>query len=246
MTGHTHKKNICFKDELTHVREFEKDPSMNVDEIWYSGEDYMDMKDESKMEAKQWRRRKFDVLLCETFQSPRSDAQDFINAFVLLDEERSRRGQERLLSKQHGQERRIARDASRFSVLAEQRKLLKSGADRDEIEQTLFQVYHPICQPGALFARRIALADELFVKKGEDSSHAEKILELHGIPAGGAHPRIERRGSIGSVDSANSFDSARCNNTRGPRRAGRRNSIKSGPPVPQEIGGHHYMTASIA
>lgn len=258
------KRKVCFARDaaLAKIHMIEKIDYEHYEEIWYSGDDYMDMKYESKMEAKHWRRYGFHMLLAETFRSPREDAQRYIDAFVLLEENLCRRGLERSLSKQHGRERKILKDLARFSVLSEQRRLLKLGASSDQVEKALYQIYHPLCQSGVLFARRLAISDELFVERGEDSSFAEAILIENGIPVGDFRPRVERRGSMGSVDSACSYDSTKMMMQQGmmqqgfrghnrdlpPRRAGRRHSpIGASPVIPRTIGGiDTILAASIA
>ena len=62
-----------------------------------------------------------------------------------------------------------------------------------------------------MFARRIGIADELVVKEGEDSSHADRILDEYQKEKS-AHKRAGRRfsnASMASIMSVNSYDSAR-------------------------------------
>jgi hypothetical protein len=206
MTGHRIKA-VTFADELVQTLHFEEMEDLQYSQIWYAGQDYMEMKANSRSDAKMWRRQGFDILMRDTFQFPRADAQEYINAFVMLEEEHCRRGLERFLSRQHGEERSATKDRARYTVLLQQRDLRKQGMKIDEIAETLRDVCKETSRVTALFARRLGIADEVVLARGEDSSHAEKILEVNQIKRGPG--RMERRSSNFSVRSGHSLDSMR-------------------------------------
>jgi len=229
------RKSVSIVLEQNKTLEYEQDDTIDQEEIWYIGEDYMEMKQRGKYEAKEWRRQGYGVLLRETFSFPHPDAQKHINAFVLLDEERSRRGLERSLSRQHGEERSEMKDRARQSVLIHQRRLRREGLKYSEMAEKLSSMYQEVTRSASLFARRIAMADEIVVREGEDPSLADQILTA----SQAAMPRrsMERRGSMGSVMSnvsTHSFDSTR--RFGGPSRGGGRRPRRcpSSPASPTE------------
>jgi hypothetical protein len=200
------KKSVRFAEnnELFQlVDEYEVVP----DEIWFSSEDYVLIKSRTRAESKEWRKLGHSVLLSDTFETPRQDAQEYITAFCQLEGELSRRGLERHLSRQHGEERSELKDRARQSVLIHQRRLNRQGLCLADVIDQLAYIYRDMTRPAKTFARRLGKADELVACVGEDNTAARIILEAHQ-----RHERsqkMERRLSNFSVFSANSFDSKR-------------------------------------
>jgi hypothetical protein len=177
-----------------------------VDDLWYTGDDYFSIKQQSRIDSKEWRKKGFDVLLRDTFQDPRPDAQEYINAFCQLeDESLSRRGLERHLSRKHGEERSDNKDRARYTVLSQQRKLRKQGMKQQDMAEQLAMLYQDVTRTAKIFARRVAKGDEVAVKKGGDDMAAKHILDEHDCSQ--SRHRMERRLSNFSVKSANSYNS---------------------------------------
>jgi len=204
-------KSVTFVPSLNKTLEYEEDCSVHAEDIWYIADDYADMKARSRCEAKEWRRQGLGVLLKETFAYPHPAAQDFIKAFVLLEEHQSRRGLERSLSRHHGEERSEMKDRARQSVIIHQKRLKREGCKHDELSEKLAAMYKEVTRCATVFARRLGIADALVVQEGEDSSHAERILNDYQQEKA-VHRRAGRRfsnASMASNFSVNSFDSAR-------------------------------------
>lgn len=214
------KRSVLFALEHNQTREYEEDPLVEADQIWYIGEDYSLMKARSKMEAKECRRKGFGVLLRDTFAFPREDAQKHLNALVQLDASQSRRGLERSLSRQHGEERSEMKDRARQSVLIHQRRLRREGAKQDEMAEKLSAMYQEVTRSAFLFARRMGIADEVVVKEGEDSTVALEIVETaqKNNPPPRRPGRMERRLSNYSIMSTHSFDKRRAAERRNSKR----------------------------
>lgn len=232
------KKTVSLSLEANVVHEYEEDETVPPEDIWYTGDDYADMKARSRNDAREWRRQGFGILLQETFAYPRPDAQRYINAFVLLEEEQSRRGLERSLCRQHGEERSEMKDRARQSVLIHQRRLQRDGVKPEEMAAQLGPMYKEISRCATVFARRLAMADELVTKQGESSKEAQSILDEHQQRlAARRRGSMERRMSNYSMVSTNSFDSKR-------RFGGRRLSSKNCPSSPASPNEEFY--AAIA
>jgi len=75
----------------------------------------------------------------------------------------------------------------------------------DDIANRIAAVYKDQVEIAIVFARRIAQADELVVKDGENAEAAMQVLEEHCT----SHRRMERRMSNYSTMSMNSMDSRR-------------------------------------
>jgi hypothetical protein len=200
---------IRFNDAENTTRTFDLDPLVKSEEIWYQSHDYDEMKLRSRHEAREWRRQGFGCLLQDTFELPTADVQTRLTAFVRLEEEKSRRGLERFLCRQHGEERSAMKDRARQSVLIHQRRLQREGAPGDEITENVACMYREVSRSASVFARRLGMADELVVKQGEDSALAQEIVDLH-QKLKSARPRMERRLSNYSAHSTGtSVDSKR-------------------------------------
>jgi hypothetical protein len=201
------RRRVIFSEAHNTVHMIEEEFDLVVEECWYVGGDYMHMKSSSRIEAKEWRRQGYGIILKETFERPRPDAQDFINAFVLQEGAQSRRGLERHLSRQHGEERSALKDQSRQCVLIHQHRLKKKGVKQYDMMEHIGKAYKDTCRTARVFARRMAKADELVANEGTDSSHAERIVQDFHEKA--THCKMERRLSNFSIQSGNSFDSNR-------------------------------------
>jgi len=213
--------SVKFALDRNKTLEYDHDESILPSEIWYIGEDYYEMKYKSRQDAKEFRRRGFGILLKDVFTYPKPNVQEHINAFVLFEESQSRRGLERNLARHHGEERSEMKDRARQSVLIHQRRLRRDGVKPDEVVEKLSSMYKEVCRSASVFARRLGIADELVARVGQDSSHAERILEEHDISVQGGpggRARAERRLSNVSIVSTNSYDSTRAygNRTRKP------------------------------
>jgi hypothetical protein len=191
-----------------------------VEELWFTGDDYSYIKAQSRIDSKEWRKKGFGLLLQDTFQDPRPDAQDYINAFCQLsgdDNDLCRRGLERHLSRKHGEERSDNKDRARYTVLSQQRKLRKhiNTQNQDAVAEQLAMLYQDVTRTAKIFARRVAKGDEVAVKMGCDDVPAQGILDQHestingqSSSSGRPHGRtMERRLSNFSVKSANSYNS---------------------------------------
>jgi hypothetical protein len=201
------RKTVIFEEEKNRIHMFEEEHELPVEECWYVGGDYVHMKSSSRAEAKEWRRQGYGIILKDTFENPRPDAQDFIDAFVQEEGAQSRRGLERHLSRQHGEERSAVKDRSRQSVLVNQHRLRKQGYKYQEMSDRISSIYKDTCRPARVFARRLGKADELVAAKGVDSSTAERIVE--DFQQRHHSKKMERRLSNFSIQSGNSFDSNR-------------------------------------
>ncbi|EEC45917.1 predicted protein [Phaeodactylum tricornutum CCAP 1055/1] len=183
-------QKLRFSD-VNEIREFTQEHQIVSDEIWFASEEYAEIKARSRLEVKEWRRQGFGVLLKESFELPRKDTQSYIIAFCQLEGSLSRRGLERQLSRQHGEERSDLKDRSRRAVITHQMRLLRQGLPLDEIAEQLGLLYREITRPAKIFARRMAKGDEIVAKEGESNEPAEKILEER--ERRNRHQMMERR-----------------------------------------------------
>jgi hypothetical protein len=203
------RKSVIFKEDKNQIHTFEETYELTVDECWYVGGDYVHMKSSSRAEAKEFRRQGYGVILKDTFENPRPDAQDFIDAYVQEKGAQSRRGLERHLSRQHGEERSAVKDRSRQCVLVNQHQLRKEGMKYHEMSDHLSTIYKDTCRAARVFARRLGKADELVATQGVDSSTADRIVEDFQQRNYRKSGKMERRLSNFSIQSGNSFDSNR-------------------------------------
>ena len=180
---------------------------LDVESIWFTPDDYLEIKAQSRLDAKDWRRKGYGVLLKDTFENPVNEVQEYLNAFCQLEDALSRRGLERHLSRRHGEERSDLKDRARYCVLSHQRRLKRDGRKLDEMEDQLAKIYEDICRCAKVFARRLAKADELVVTEGSSNELANAIVDENECAEGGR--KMERSMSNFSVKSGNSFDSFR-------------------------------------
>lgn len=223
----TAKKKVSFADEH-HARWIEQIEELDVDSIWFTPDDYFEIKAQTRLDSKEWRRKGYGILLNETFENPVDDAQEYLNAFCQLEDDLTRRGLERQLSRRHGEERSDLKDRARYCVLSHQRRLRRDGKKIDEMEEQLSKIYEDICRSAKIFARRIAKADELVVLEGCTNEPANKIVSENEAVEGGR--RMERRMSNYSVMSGSSLDSFRMATPAG--NAPQRPQKGSGPSIP--------------
>lgn len=200
------KKTVRFQeDEPPTVLLIEEICELPVLDIWFTADDYFDMKAKTRYDAKEWRKKGFGLLLKETFENPADTAQEYLNAFCMLDVDMSRRGMERHLSRKHGEERSDVKDRARYCVLSAQRRMRRQGMKPAELQDHLALIYHDATRPAKIFARRIAKADELAARNESDNTLALDILDQMGV--GPRSGRMERRLSNLSIRSGSTYDS---------------------------------------
>jgi len=205
------KRSVSFDFEQNKTLVYEVE-EFEPEDIWYIGDDYVNMKAQSRMDAKDFRRRGFGTLLRDSFSSPHPHVQEYINAYAQYEQSQSRRGLERNLCRQHGEERSEMKDRARQSVLIHQRRLRREGLKADDVAIKLGSMYREVTRCAATFARRLAMADQLVATEGQDSLPAERLLDMEGVDfrnQGSGRPKMERRMSNCSVTSTNSYDSTR-------------------------------------
>ncbi|CAB9518538.1 expressed unknown protein [Seminavis robusta] len=195
------KRNLQWTQELVASWVY---PSRGDDILWMDPEEFFDLKKASRLFAKQWRLNGFTVLLKDTYEHPRSDAQRVLNAFVQLEGNDCGRGMERRGSKQHGEERTYLKKRALQAVLLHQRRLLVRGADMDELWEELGDVSNDYTRTAKIFARRIAKADENAVHFPDPESGYSVLEELRAHNQNGRRPMMAptRRGSEKGVNIA--------------------------------------------
>ena len=194
------KRGLKWKDEMTETWIY---PAREDDVLWMDPDEFFDLKKASRLFAKQWRLNGFTVLLKDTYEHPRSDAQRILNAFVQLEGNDCGRGMERRGSKQHGEERTYLKKRAIQAVLLHQRRLLVRGADIDELWEELGDVSNDYTRTAKIFARRIAKADENAVHFPDPDSGYLVLEELRSQNQNGRRPMVPpmRRGSGASHKS---------------------------------------------
>lgn len=194
------KRGLKWRDE---IRETWIYPAREDDVLWMDPDEFFDLKKASRLFAKQWRLNGFTVLLKDTYEHPRSDAQRILNAFVQLEGNDCGRGMERRGSKQHGEERTYLKKRAIQAVLLHQRRLLVRGAEIDELWEELGDVSNDYTRTAKIFARRIAKADENAVHFPDAESGYMVLEELRSANQNGRRPMMPpmRRGSGASKKS---------------------------------------------
>ena len=189
------KRGLVWSDEANQSWTY---PAKPDDVLWMDPEEFFDLKKASRLFAKQWRLNGFTVLLKDTYEHPRSDAQRILDAFVQLEGNDCGRGIERRGSKQHGEERTYLKKRAIQAVLLHQRRLLVRGADMDELWEELCDVSTDYTRTAKIFARRIAKADESAVHFPDPETGYRVLEELKAeIQNGERRPMMPplRRGS---------------------------------------------------
>lgn len=178
-------------------------PSREDDILWMDPDEFFDMKKASRLFAKQWRLNGFTVLLKDTYEHPRSDAQKVLNAFVQLEGNDCGRGMERRGSKEHGEERTYLKKRALQAVLLHQRRLLVRGAGQEELWEELGDVSQDYTRTAKIFARRMAKADENAVHFPDPESGYMVLEELQSRNKNGRRPMMPptRKGSGASLCS---------------------------------------------
>mmetsp|Transcript_27568 Transcript_27568/g.57690 ORF Transcript_27568/g.57690 Transcript_27568/m.57690 type:complete len:274 (-) Transcript_27568:128-949(-) len=202
------RRSIVFSDQPHTEIYIEQIEELDAEALWWTPDDYFEIKAQSRLDAKEWRRKGYGVLLKDSFESPTPEAQDYLNAFCLLEDDLSRRGLERHLSRRHGEERSDLKDRARYCVLSHQRRLKRDGMKQDDMQDQLSKIYQDISRAAKVFARRLAKADELVVQEGTNNELANAIVDDTEVVGEGGR-RMERRMSNFSVQSGNSCDSFR-------------------------------------
>jgi hypothetical protein len=188
------KRSLVWSEESRHTWIY---PAREDDVLWMDPDEFFDLKKASRLFAKQWRLNGFTILLKDTYEHPRSDAQRVLNAFVQLEGSDCGRGMERRGSKQHGEERTYLKKRAIQAVLLHQRRLLVRGAEMDELWEELGDVSNDYTRTAKIFARRIAKADENAVHFPDPESGYSVLEELRSQNQNGRRPMMPptRRGS---------------------------------------------------
>jgi hypothetical protein len=211
MTAPEHnKRTIRFNLDKNEVFQIVDDHVYDLDEIWWTSNDYNRIKEITRLDTKDWRKHGYGILLKDTYESPRNDTQDCLNAFCRLASNLAKRGLERHLSRQHGEERSEHKERCRQSVLIHQRRMKRQGCTVQEISEHLSHIYRDMTMAAKIFARRMGKADQVAARLGEDTSEADKMRDL--LEAQQRVNTMDRRLSNYSSKtngSLNSFDSRR-------------------------------------
>lgn len=210
MAGPETNRRLRFELAKNEIFQLVEEHFYEAEDIWWSPDEFARIKMETRQESKEWRRHGFSILLQDSFESPRQDVQECLNAFCQLEGDFTRRGLERQLSRQHGEERSDVKDRSRTSVLLHQRRLKREGLKLGQIMEQVAHVYRDASRPAKAFARRLGKADRAVVDEGESNTPAEKIRDAYEKSL--KSRTMDRRMSDFSAKTApsiNSFDSRR-------------------------------------
>lgn len=205
---------VRFEEAQNRVREFEVPEDIPYEDLWFTGDEYQDIKSESRTEAREWRKKGFSSLLKETFEMPSPDTQKYIQVFCALEGHLNQRGLERHCSRKHGGERSDCKDRARQSVFETQFRLRAEGLKADEVADSISASYINGCREAKIFALRIAKADQAVAL--EKTVLVDTAL-MDSILGGCRNPKMPRRMSnMSNAVSVDSFDSRRP--SPGPRR----------------------------
>jgi len=222
------KRSLVWKDEGHETWIY---PAREDDILWMDPDEFFDMKKASRLFAKQWRLNGFTVLLKDTYEHPRSDAQRILNAFVQLEGSDCGRGMERRGSKQHGEERTYLKKRAIQAVLLHQRRLLVRGTEMDELWEEICDVSNDYTRTAKIFARRIAKADENAVHFPDADSGYKVLEELRSEGQNGRRPMVPptRRGSGASSRTSSVVGVSNSNCSTEAKQRQRSPSSPSGP-----------------
>jgi len=151
------------------------------EELWFTEQEYVDIKTKSRNDAREWRRQGYSVLLQDVYslhsKNGATDAQqDFVTTFVQLDGHLHRRGLERYCCRQHGEDRSVSKERARDAVFmtqyrAQQDALRNNGGGGSSnstaqvaaaaAAERIAAAYAIECREAKIFARRLGKADEL-------------------------------------------------------------------------------------
>jgi hypothetical protein len=208
------KVQFCL--DSNQVETFQVPKDVLYEDLWFTAEEYEAIKTQSRTEARAWRKMGYSMLLKETFDMPRHDVEDFINAFCSMEGHLNQRGLERHCSRKHGEERTDCKDRARQSVFDAQTRLSKEGLKADELADSISASYINACREAKIFARRIGKADELVAL--EKVSDNKKSTATETILGACRNPKMQRRMSNYSTQSMVSVDSTRKPNRVSSRR----------------------------
>jgi hypothetical protein len=211
ISSHRSKRKVTFcVDEPNSVRIFVTE-EIPIEELWFSSEEFQQIKAQSRCEAREWRRMGYNKLLNNTFNIVASnhdgmmskyDQQSFINAFCAFDGILNRRGLERFCSQKHGEERSEAKTRSKYAVIDTQRQFKRNGSNEstsvDQMVKTISAKYIQSCKEAKIFARRMGIGDEQAVMTKNHVEHIEDILNTC------RGPKMQRRLSSYSASTASS------------------------------------------
>jgi hypothetical protein len=171
-------------------------------------------------------------LLKGTFEYPEDNCQDNINAFVAGVPDRDNvRGLERYVSREHKEERDSAREDVVEAVLKRQEHLERQGVSPDERAEKLRAASCLQSQDSRMFARRVAIADEIAVKEEQEqpneitrpSFHPLQPLARHSFPSACNAKKALRQPSSRELDTG-IRSMAACMNAK---KASRQTSIRN-------------------
>lgn len=195
------RKSVQFEEDLVSVREFELDYEIPIENLWFTADEFCEIKRMARSESREWR-KVYGHILKDCYQSPCSDAEDCLVAFCLLEDGAYRRGLERQCNRYHSEQRSDAKDRSRFLVLNMYNRLQSRKVPQNQIEERVSEAYSESCFSAKQFAMRIARADEAAITGKFDAGVADKLS-----PRMAPQRRRSRRPSGISVQSGNTFDS---------------------------------------
>jgi hypothetical protein len=208
---HRIKRKVTFRAcEYNEVRVFVTE-EIPANELWFTSEEFQQIKAQSRCEAREWRRMGYNKLLNNSFNIVASnhdgmmskyDQQSFINAFCAFDGILNRRGLERFCSQKHGEERSEAKTRSKYAVLDTQRQFKRNGShdssNADQMVKAISAKYIQCGREAKIFARRMGIGDEHAVMAQKQVDHVQDILNI-------CHaPKMQRRLSSYSASTASS------------------------------------------
>lgn len=172
------------------------------EDLWFSDQEFFEIKSQSRNDAREWRRQGYSALLKDVYSSSAADAQDYITTFVQMEGHLHCRGLERYCCRHHGEERSYAKERARDAVLITQYRLQQRAVkDVGESMDSIASAYIKECREAKVFARRLGHADELVaLQLPTDTIIAEGMISM-------CRKRMPRRLSNLSIHSSNTVDS---------------------------------------
>ena len=219
MTGpQQQQRSVSFAEDRNETFEFDYEfdyMAMNKHNLFFTAAEYAQIKSRMRREASRIKRQ-VEHLLRDSFDLNSVVAQGMLNTFAQFqpadddnnnnDEDCSGRGLERYLSRRFARDRTEIKDFCLFTVLTKQRKLRRMGlsyssSSNDEImSDSIAADYQEQSEQARLFARRIAVADELVV-------HGDSIATTAAQQAGSKRHYGNMLRSSSSSDSLSSTES---------------------------------------
>ena len=195
-------RSVQFGDALSvQVCTYDQGDAPN-EELWFSDQEYIDIKAKSRNDAREWRRQGYSILLKDVFAHTAPGAQDYITTFVQLDGHLNRRGLERYCCRQHGEKRSAAKERARDAVFITQYRAQQEALkDFAQMAERIAAAYGEECRESKIFARRLGKADEMVTLEiPTDKCMMESML-------GTCRRSVPRRMSNMSAQSGHSVDS---------------------------------------